>query len=199
MSYFRLRDIKTPPFAYVLNRESAVQLCSQCQLPLREMTERLQIEIAGNHLDLDSLQGRPFMADHWLVGDATFGKRLQATMPDAFVQAPVGATQWCQGRQTLRGPALFLYRPRTGVALDQRLRDQFPAMDCFGCRRQIPDLPFNCQPLPAGGPDEPAAAYLIDLYLEGYDYLFHTRLANVLATHFPEMMLEKIVADPVLP
>lgn len=204
MSYFRLRDIKTPPFAYILNREEVVKTCPACQLPFQPLVSPLKVEICVNQPSawLGELQGQPMMADHWLIGDETFGETLGQLLGDHMAQTQVEITAWLttepsfgqplNGRhQQAKAPAYFHYFPKTHLDLAAEVTERFPPIWCQTCRRKIPNIPFDYQPAPDSIGQVPFAA-LNHCHFDGYDYLFHETLVAKLSQHFPNMLLEKL-------
>jgi len=206
MSYYRLRDIKTPPFAYVLNRADAVRTCHGCQMPLEKLAEPLKVEICVGQPELwqDQMAGQPLMADHWLIGDAAFGETLASLLGDEFGRTRVQIANWLTSEPTFgqtytqagnakKPPVYYHYFPIRKIDLADEVLQQFQPIQCFTCRRNIPNIPFHLQPLPSLADPVPFAS-LRDFLLEGFDYLFHTRFIEPLANQFPNMVLEKLSA-----
>ncbi len=215
MAYYRLRDIKTPPFAYVVNKEEVIRSCSLCQMPLEEMNTPLEVEICASESSSwqERIHGRPLMADHWLIGDEDFGTRLKDLVPGGFDQTPIRILSWLtrspmallaepgdpfkvqvpQGR-----PNYFYFKPKQQIRLASSLLASFPPIRCCECERDIPEIPIDVQPIPEVAGEVPLAASLQGLYLEGYDYLFSAETAVKLERLFPEMILEKLVPEPMV-
>lgn len=214
MSYYRLRDIKTPPFAYVVNKEQVIESCRVCQMPFQELEATLEVEICANNSEdwATRIKGKPLMADHWLIGDLQFGERLEELLPEAFVQAPVEVCSWMtrgpmamllesqkmlEVRENREQPAYFYFKPGRQISLAPRIVASFPPMKCCECKREIPEIPIDFQPIPDPAGDKPIVASLQGLYLEGYDYLFREDVATRIELAFPEMILEKLVLEPM--
>lgn len=206
MSYYRLRDIKTPPFAYVLNRDEAVRTCHACQMPLEHLAEPLKVEICVGQPEqwARQMEGQPLMADHWLIGDAAFGDTLSELLGEAFGRTRIEISNWLAsepsygaitGRQksTIRPPAYYHYFPVHKIEWADDVLQQFQPIQCFTCRRNIPNIPFHIQPAPNFTAAFQFAA-LRDFLFEGYDYLFQDQLAEALADLFPNMVFEKLSA-----
>ena len=214
MGYYRLRDIKTPPFAYVVNKEEVVHACSLCQMPIEEMQGRLEVEICAAASDQwqERLKGRPLMADHWMIGDEHFAVLLESKFPNAFQKIPITITSWLtRGPMALLAepgdlfkaqvhpgnPSYFYFRPKHQIELAPSVLNTFPPIRCCECERDIPDIPMDFQPIPDTDEHAPVAASLRGLYLEGYDYLFNEETTLFLESRFPEMILEKLVPEPL--
>lgn len=215
MTYYRLRDIKTPPFAYVINREEAIKSCALCQMPFPDPEEALEIEIFTTDTAdwMSRIKGRPMMADLWLIGDKQFRKDLEKLMPGMFDADPVKIVSWMtrnpgvltndptdilkQNANPTR-PQYFCFRAKQTISLDSTLLDSFPAMRCHSCKREIPDIPLEYQRLPELSGKLPMVASLEHFHLEGYDYLFHEDVLEALRGEYPEMMLEELVGEPLV-
>ncbi len=213
MIYFRLRDIKTPPFAYVTNKDRVVNACRACEMPFQELEKTLHVEIimSGSHEWESRLRGRPMLADHWLIGDGALAATLDATFPDLFVKAPVRITSWLTRESLFLAnpedalkeqehqlqPEYFYFKPKSSVSLATALLESFPPIRCHSCRREMPELPFDFQPIPDLTQDTPLIVALKDFCLEGYDYLFHESIIPSLERLFPEMILEQITTEPL--
>ena len=214
MSYFRLRDIKTPPFAYVTNKEDVVHACRACEMPFRELEETLRVEIITvDSEDWESrLRGKPMLADHWLIGDEALAATLDGTFPDMFERVPVEVSSWMTRAPMLLStppsetlverahtfqPDCFYFKPVNSIALADELLESFPPIRCHVCRREMPELPFDFQPIPDVTGDLKPVVSLKDFHLEGYDYLFHESVAPDLARLFPEMILEPVATEPL--
>ncbi len=214
MTYFRLRDIKTPPFAYVLNKDELVQSCEACQMPFAEPHGTLEIEIFTTDAPgwERRLLGRPMMAEEWLIGDQNFRATIERLLPNLFVIAPVTVVSWLARRpghwvtepseilarkDYPAQPDYFYFRPTHTLALDRRLQDSFPCLHCNRCGRDIPEIPLEYQRLPELGVDQPLVASLEHFHLEGYDYLFHERALSQLHSVFPEMLWEELATESI--
>lgn len=207
MTYFRLRDIVTPPFAYILNRDEVVEACDTCMLPFGSLAGTLKVEICVSQpLDWEQkLTGQPMMADHWLIGDEAFGERLDHLLNGHVSKAAVEITQWLAtepsyGRQKQRAsqkhvPAYFHYFPTARIEWSSDNHRLAPQMACQTCRRKIPDIPIDWQPVPSTSETIPFAG-LNHFHFDGYDYLFHESVVTGLAQHFPNMLFEKLPASP---
>lgn len=214
MSYFRLRDIKTPPFAYVTNKDEVVQACHHCEMPFRRFEGVLSVEIIANDAQDWSarLRGKPLLADHWMIGDEALARTLEDTFPGMFEKAPIKITSWMTraASHVVTSPAetlverkydfepdYFYFKPVFSVSLATELLESFPPIRCHACGREIPELPFDFQPIPnLSGASKPVVA-LKDFYLEGYDYLFHTSVVETLSRLFPEIILERVATEPL--
>ena len=215
MTYYRMRDIKTPPFAYVLNKEEVIHACSLCKMPFQELERRLKVEICTTESASweERIAGRPMMADHWLIGDERFSQVLEDLLPGQFLHTEIDIVSWLtrtplsmmtdpggllKERKHRRPPQYFYFKPKHHVGLDPKLLETFPPIRCTECRREIPEIPFDFQPIP--DPEESGfrAAALKDLYLEGFDYLFHEEVASQVERIFPEMILERLVSEPMI-
>ena len=209
MNYYRLRDVKTPPFAYLLNQDEVIRSCHRCDMPLEQMGGGLRVEICA----LDSYggyaeyRGMPMMADYWLIGDEAVRADLERLLPGGFQVVPIHAIMNTAskgqvpppapgGRQT--APASFYcFTPTRRIDLDPDLMRAFPPLWCAECHRHIPNIPIDFQPLPAAPSRDCSVASLRHLYLEGYDYLFHEAVAAQLQSLFPQMILEKLATEPI--
>jgi len=211
MNYYRLCDIKTPPYAYVTNKEEAIQHCQACQIPFPELAATLEVDILtlGGGDMAEALRGKPLMADLWLVGDAEFAASLESALPGMFTKSPVNIASWLTRRHTYpapespagqsaaAGPRYYHFRPVHQTTLDAAILESFPPISCNACRRAIPDIPFDLQPLPGpAGKSWPVFA-VRDFQLEGYGYLFHESVAPVIERLFPEMILERLLPQPL--
>ena len=213
MGYYRLRDIKTPPFAYVVNKEEAIRSCRLCHMPVRELETTLEVEVCATEPDLweTYLRGKPMMADHWLIGDGLFAARLEDVLPGRFDKARVNVLAWLarvpsdtpSKAQAIPGkpfyrtlPDYFYFRPNAQVRLAPKFLENFPPIQCCACRREMPEIPIDFQPVPDLDGDTFDVAALAGLYLEGYDYLFDERAASLIETSFPEMVLEQLALEP---
>jgi hypothetical protein len=210
MSFQRLVDVKTPPFAYVVNRSEVLKQCPQCLMPYRELAGPLQVEILTT--DLANWQklipGQPLMAEDWLIGDAKFLERFCRLVPHCESRT-VQVVSWLARKgamihpdlkplQTLREvPPFFLIQPSHAVEMTGTWLEDYPAMACPACERSVADIPFEFQVTAASGAPH-AFAYLKDLPLEGYDYLFETSLAEALANEFPRLVFESMAEQPQL-
>jgi len=208
MTYFRLRDIKTPPFAYAVNKERVVRACRVCEMPFRELTGALEIEIiTSDHDDwVSELRGRPLLADHWLIGDDAVVAALERVLGGLFRRVPVRVASRLTSASLLdsrsRGDdygamegGYYFLEPRHTIAVEGSMIERFPPIRCHACHREIPDLPFDLQPLPDLSRDDKPVVALQDFFMEGYGYLFHETIAEDLSHLFPEMILEKVVAE----
>lgn len=204
MSYYRLRDIKTPPFAYILNRDDVVKTCQACHLPFQEPAAPLCVEICVNGPGSwpQRLAGQPLMADHWLIGDEAFGEKLCALLdcdvPKLEVDIYAWLTQepsWSRPNRphpsSSNAPQYYHFFPAHHLELTAEVAEQFPPFWCNGCKRHIPNIPFDFQPTPKGNQHYPFAA-LKHFHLDGFDYLFHESVVNELRTHFPNMLFEQL-------
>ena len=211
MSYFRLRDVKTPPFAYVINKDELVRNCDVCYMPFQHLQGSIQVEICitETHQWRKRILGRPLMADHWLIGDEIFAESWDQLLPGAFEKHPIRVVSWLtqNPRQEPEGSALirgkyvkerpyFYFFPKQDIELNPNLLKDHPPFHCYGCRREIPDIPIEFQPFPALQQGLPPVAYLRGFYFEGYDYLFHEDLIGKIEALFPEMILEQLVPHP---
>ena len=204
MIYYRLRDIVTPPFAYILNRDEVVEACDACQLPFGSLAATLKVEICVNQpLDWENrLTGQPMMADHWLIGDEEFGNRLNHALNGHVMRSEVEITQWLItepsfGKSTASdgkkspAPDYYHYFPKTRLDWAADHECSIPRMTCQVCRRTIPDIPLDWQPVPHASDAIPFAG-LNHFYFDGYDYLFHESVVTGLAEQFPNMLFEKL-------
>ncbi len=215
MAYFRLRDIKTPPFAYVLNKDELVHSCEACQMPYPEPRGTLEIEIFTTDTRgwESRLLGRPMMAEEWLIGDQHFRATVERLLPDLFAIAPVTVVSWLTRRpghwvtepsdilaqkDYPSQPDYFYFRPRQTLTLDRRLQQSFPSLHCGHCGRDIPEIPLEYQRLPELGEGQPLVASLEHFHLEGYDYLFHERALAELQRLFPEMLWEELATESLI-
>lgn len=215
MPYYRLRDIKAPPFAYVLNKADVVHACKICQMPHQELDGPLQVEICTTDLGNWEARmiGRPMMAEEWLIGDDFFAEKLEHVLPGLFEQIPIQVVSWLarsplavmtspesvQQEMVHRAPPPYYYfKPVHQVRLDHRILESFPPLHCCECHRAIPDIPIDFRPIPDPEQEIYPAAGLKGLYLEGFDYLFSKKAALELEKAFPEMMLEKLVSEPLM-
>ena len=213
MSYYRLRDIKTPPFAYVVNKEEALQSCNMCLMPFRDFVKTLKVEICAADTEdwAARILGRPMMADHWLIGDERFCDALHKLLPHQFDLTPIAVSAWftrtshsatadpselLKKNQHASPPRYFYLKPKRVLNLDAKLLESFPPIQCSECGREIPEIPIDFQPLPNLEEHSPQIASLKGLYLEGYDYLFHETTVPALDEYFPEMILERLRVEP---
>ena len=220
MVYYRLRDIRTPPFAYVLNKTEALHACRHCELPSTEFSCPLEVEIcmahevnrakdgtgSGNGQWEAQLRGFPLMADHWMIGDEWCAAALDSLFPDAFENIPVSVVSWlardfdaqASSPDMLKvrrpsSPQHYTYfRPKHQLSIARVIMEQFPAMECQSCGREIPNLPIDHQPVPESSPGRHMVASLRGLYLDGYDYLFHESVLPSIEANFPAMILERL-------
>jgi len=214
MHYFRLRDIKTPPFAYVTNKEEAIDSCPLCHMPFSEPRTSLEIEIFTTDSEVweSRIEGRPMMADLWLIGDNTFAAMLEQHMPGMFKKSPVEIVSWMtrspgllvtdpadflKHKQHSGKPYYYRFSPVQSICLDAGLRDLFPAIRCNTCDREMPEIPIEYQRMPDISGELPAVASLEGFCLEGYDYLFDQACKSILEKLFPEMMMEPLVSEPL--
>jgi len=197
MTYFRLLDIKTPPFAYVVNKEQAVHSCRACEMPFRELRQSLHVEIIARDAE-EGLRGRPLFADHWLVGDDRLATAMETRFPGQLERVPITVTAPRGYRSDhLVDTAFFSLEPRHTIALAPEMKERFPPVRCHACRRMTPELPFDFQPIPTAAERTENIVALDDFFLEGYGYLFHERVVARLAELFPEMILEPVVSEPI--
>ena len=212
MTYYRLSDIKTPPFAYVVNKDQAIRVCARCQMPFETLGQRLRVEICvPNSGTPASISGKPMMADHWMIGDSHFANLLAKNLPDQFHKAPISVEAWMTGdanepdgfslmeNQTgrdLRDSVYFLFKPRGQLGLDPTILQKFTPIKCTACLREVPEIPFDFQPIPFLEGELPLVASLKGLCFEGFDYLFHKEVLDLVQRVFPEMMLEPLVLEP---
>lgn len=214
MSYYRLRDIKTPPFAYVINKDEVVHTCDQCQLPFPAPQGKLAIEIFTPETDNwgTRLAGKPMMAEEWLIGDESFKAMLDKHFPNLYHHEEVTIVSWMSRQPSLlatepedllskytptQQPSYYYFRPKHLVSLDVSLLEDFPPIHCHTCGRDIPEIPLEYQRLPDLSGFQPAVASLEHFHLEGYDYLFHEKVLEIVKQQFPQMMLEKLVCEPL--
>ncbi|CAM2008745.1 hypothetical protein [Acanthopleuribacter pedis] len=214
MTYYRMRDIATPPFAYVLNKEEVIRTCSSCKMPFQDLEQELKVEICTTEsISWDErILGKPMMADHWLIGDETFCGAIEEIAADQFDVTPITVVSWLtrtplsmmtdpgsllKERRHPSPPTYFYLRPRQQISLDNKLLKTFPPIQCAECRREIPEIPFDFQPIPDPGETCYPIASLRDLYLEGFDYLFHETIVEAVERVFPEMMLERLISEPL--
>jgi len=210
MSFQRLIDVKTPPFAYVVNRSEVIRQCTQCLMPFRELAGPLQVEILTTDLAnwRELIPGQPLMAEDWLIGDAKFLDRFTRLVPQCESK-PVRVVSWLARKGPMihpdlkplhalqEAPPYFLIQPSQAVEMTGHWLEDYPAMACPACARSVADIPFEIQVTTAS--DAPHAfAYLKGLPLEGYDYLFETRLAEELVREFPRMVFEAMAEQPQL-
>jgi len=214
LGYYRLRDIKTPPFAYVLNKDEVIQSCRLCQMPHHELDATLEIEICTTESEAwrTRIQGKPMMADHWLIGDHQFAEKLEQLLPGMFNRWPATILSWLtrsplamlsepedilKVRAHPDQPRYFYFKPVHQINLSPQLVESFPPIKCCECQREIPEIPFDFQPVPDPAGQTYLAAELNGLYLEGYDYLFHENIVSRIEQNFPEMILEKLIPEPM--
>ena len=214
MTYYRLRDIKTPPFAYVLNKDVVLHTCWLCQMPFQELRGPLEVEICTTESGEweERINGKPLMADHWLIGDELFGERIETICPGMFRKTPVKIVSWLarspmdtfsdpgellKVQQHSTQPGYFHFKPKTQIELAAHLLESFPPMKCCECQREIPEIPIDFQPVPNLKGPAPSVVSLEGLYLEGYDYLFHQDILSKLESEFPGMILEKLAPEPL--
>lgn len=215
MTYFRLRDIKTPPFAYVVNKEEIIHSCDLCQMPYAEPKGTLEVEIFTTELhEWESrLKGKPLMAEEWLIGDAYFKAVLDECLPGLFNSQKVKIVSWMTRRPDLlvtepsdmltekkhsEQPDYYYFRPAKTLSLDERLRNSFPPIRCNACDREIPEIPLEYQRLPDLSGEQPLIASLEHFHLEGYDYLFHEKAVNLFRERFPRMMMEELASESLM-
>ena len=204
MSYYRLRDIKTPPFAYILNREDVVKTCPSCQMPFPQPEAALEVEICAGtpHEWENRLHGQPMMADHWLIGDEAFGDDFAKMLQGNVGKVPVEIVGWLRAEPSFDespskvhssriAPQFFHYFPTAQIGVAPEVLDRFPPIRCNACQRNIPNIPFHLQPVP-----EPTHTVLFaaleQFPLDGFDYLFHHSVVPTLQSRFPTMLLEKL-------
>jgi len=182
-------------------------------MPFQELEKILDVEIimSGSNEWESRLRGRPLLADHWLIGDEALAGTLNSTFPDLFEKTPVRITSWLtreslmlsnpedalREREHQLQPEYFYFKPKSSVALATALLESFPPIRCHSCLREMPELPFDFQPIPDLHQDTPQVVALKDFCLEGYDYLFHESTIPRLERLFPEMILEKITTEPM--
>lgn len=207
MSYYRLRDIQTPPFAYAINKDEAVRTCPACQMPHEELSRLLEIAICLAGAPRSYSVGGAMMADHWLIGDEVFAAKLERALPGQFLHRPVTIAAWQEGSEGA-SPALvnppgaaglalgyYYFWPRQKLELDPRPRGPFAPRPCRGCGREIPEIPFETEPLPALNGRSPSVASVKDFHFEGYDYLFHGDALVSLGPLATKMILEPLVSE----
>lgn len=212
MTFYRLRDIKTPPFAYVINKDEVVDACMSCSMPYQGLMSQLEVEICTteNTQWEQRIKGKPLMADHWLIGDEYLVTQFAKAMPGCFEPVEIHVASWLtRNPNTLSydqqamfraqphpaPPRYFYLKPTHEIPLAPEIANIFPPLSCNDCDREIPEIPIDWQPLPDG--DAPfKAGSLKNLYLEGYDYLFHEDVLPFLEKHFPTMILEALVSQP---
>lgn len=212
MIFYRLRDIKTPPFAYVVNKDEVVDTCASCSMPYQGLTRNMEVEICTteNTQWETRIKAKPLMADHWLVGDEQLVATFDKIMPGCFKAIEIQVVSWLtrnphalsfdpqamfRAQHHPAPPRYFYLKPAHEIPLAPELTDIFPPLSCSDCGREIPEIPIDWQPLP----DERAphkAGSLQNLYLEGYDYLFREDVVAYLEKHFPNMILEALVSQP---
>lgn len=211
MSFFRLRDIHTPPFATALNKDEIIASCGHCDIPFRGLQGSLAIEIlATERADWRAaLRGRAMLADNWLVGDAEVAAKLERLAPGGFEQFPVRVAAWqvhtrgylteAADAEPVAGPpadppALFAFTPAQVWDLAPGILEMFPPIRCKACGRQIPDIPFDVTPWPQTDARSTVGALRFFSY-EGYDYLFDDTVIDDFVAAFPEMVLERMSAE----
>ncbi|MCB1042734.1 MAG: hypothetical protein KDC35_07335 [Acidobacteria bacterium] len=205
MNYLRITDIKTPPFAYVANREQAMHTCSTCSMPYPDLRERLKVEIFTTEVSNweREIKGQPLMAEHWMIGDAQLVQSLRQHLGDSFITQEVEVVSWLsrspralnakQGVvDTHHVPKFFAVFPKYTLPVDQELSDKYPPIRCNECVRDIPDIPFDVALIPGLATENPMLASLADLHYEGYDYLVREDCAISLIDAYPNMILEKL-------
>lgn len=215
MTYYRLRDITTPPFAYVANREDAVHSCSLCMMPYFHLNAVLDVEIFTTRISgwKRAILGQPLMAEYWLIGDALFGETFRSIVGEDVGIEEVHVVSWLTRNKAVQDahsdewgspmqagdlPVFFRYFATRSIALDSDQSRQYPPIECSACQRSIPDIPMDVLPLPQADVPEIPFGYLNDLHLEGYDYLFREDVAQRLKETFPTMILEPIRGEPTL-
>ncbi|MCB1053387.1 MAG: hypothetical protein KDC71_22485 [Acidobacteria bacterium] len=210
MNYYRLRDIRTPPFAYVVNRDEAIAHCPLCMMPFQDLRCPLQVEIFTTDLAnwRQNILGRPLMAEHWLIGDAQFRDQF-ATLVGEFESEPVNVVSWLSRSplafpKELRNlhqageiPTFYRMWPKHALELDNQLLSDFPPVTCQECKRSMADVPFDFQLVPESEPVH-QFAYLKDIHFEGYDYLFSEEIVAPLQERFPGLLLEQLSSQPNL-
>ncbi len=192
MTYFRLRDIQTPPFAYTLNKDQAVQTCTACHMPHETLLCPLEVEIRQPEHAALFLESGAMMADHWLIGNAGFAARLERILPGQFERHPVLVTDSNEAEY-------FYFWPRHKVDLRAESWGPFATLPCHGCGREIPEISFETEPMPDMRGETILVAALKDFHFEGYDYLFHRNALKSLGSLAASMILEPLVSEaPVL-
>ncbi|PIE02025.1 MAG: hypothetical protein CSA81_09195 [Acidobacteria bacterium] len=212
LNYYRLRDIETPPFAYVINREEVIESCELCYMPFIELKVPLKVEIFTTDVEnwKSQIPGKPIMAESWVIGDRFFKEKLEKLLPGAFYIKQVEISsflrktpQAMRKRQSEKSSqhqpgAFYSFHPREKIFLDRGLKKMYPPIDCPVCKRAIPDIPFDAAIIPDIPPSRPQAGCLADLPFEGYDYLFHECVVPVLQKAFPKMLFEELSPEPFL-
>jgi hypothetical protein len=212
MIFYRLRDIKTPPFAYVINKDEVVDACPSCSMPYQGLMDKMEVEVCTTEQSQweSRIEAKPLMADHWLIGDEALVAKFEAIMPGCFEAIEIEVASWLtrnphalsfdpqamfRAQNHSAPPRYFYLKPRHEISMSHELSHIFPPLSCNDCRREIPEIPIDWQPLP----DEEApfkAGSLKNLYLEGYDYLFREDVVPQLEKQFPNMILEALVSQP---
>lgn len=213
MNYFRLRDIATPPFAYVVNREEVIDSCDLCLMPFPRLKVPLKVEIFTTDLDHweHQILGQPIMAESWLIGDEEFKETLETLLPGSFNSSPVEITSFLRKtpiamRKKQRNKdsdfpvpsRFFSFHPIEKIHLDRGLKAQYPPIECPTCHRSIPDIPFDVTVIPDIPSSRPQAGFLVELLFEGYDYLLHESAVQLLAEKYPKMIFEELSPEPFL-
>lgn len=216
MSYCRLLDVKTPPFAYVVNRDQALTCCDLCMAPFPDLAEPLRIEILTTEVKRwrDVIEGKPMMAEHWLIGDQGFVDHMRSLCGDFFSVQPVRLISWLsrspmalnfgqKGRgeaqeDDRRPPRFFALNFTRELQIAHELADAYPGEPCERCGRSVPEIPIDLTLYPEPGQASPPIAHLRDFPYEGYDYLFEEDLKVRVAAAFPTMIFEPITQEPTL-
>ena len=185
MTYYRLRDIHTPPFAYALNKERAVSTCPACQMPLETLRCPLEIEICQIDLPSPVSPGHGMMADHWLIGNESFAAALERVLPGQFEHHPVVTGRW-------REAGYVFFWAKHKLDLCPAPGSLSAPLPCRGCGRAIPEISFETEPAPDVKGEPPLAASLKDFHFEGYDYLFHRDALASLGDLAAKMILEPL-------
>lgn len=208
MTYQRISDIKTPPFAYVANREQAIHACPLCLMPYPHVKEPLKVEIFTTEVANweREIAGQPLMAEHWLIGDEQFVAELRKSLGSVFTTQPVQIVSWLSRSQAAlkagssarqahslnKVPPFLLVTPKESISLDRSLIDRFPPIRCHACQRDIPDIPFDVPLVPDESVAQPAFAFLGDIHYEGYDYMVRSDRAQALIELFPSLIMEPL-------
>ena len=213
MNYFRLRDITTPPFAYVVNREEVIDSCNLCMMPFPQLKVPLQVEIFTTDPEhwKEQIVGQPIMAESWVVGDQKFVEALEKILPGLFHARPIEIVSFLKKtpyamrqkskERTKNSPepgAFFSLHPNVEIHLDRALKAQYPPIECPACNRSIPDIPFDVAVIPSIPDSRPLAGFMAELLFEGYDYIFHESVVESLQNHFPKMLFEEMNPEPLL-
>jgi hypothetical protein len=207
MNYHRLQDIKTPPFAYVVNRDRLLSQCARCFSPFVSFASPMEIELLSTQPEqlTACLDGQPVMAENWLVGDETFVQRFSDLVGHELLIEPVTLVQHrslkrkkvtVEGRLAhLRWFSVF---PRVEVHLDLAKLGYGQDPQCEQCGRTFPDLPFDFRVELLYQPNPPPFARVAEMFLEGYDYLFLDSLVPKLLEAFPGFLLRPLDQEPFL-